>query len=69
MFASPVKMLGGERSVKGGKALSYQTRVQKLIMISRHAMLVDQKTEQVFVPLNDNLHSAGKLELANSKPR
>ena len=30
-------------------------------------MLVDQKTEQVFVPLNDNLHSTGKLELANSK--
>ncbi|KAK7041441.1 hypothetical protein VNI00_009307 [Paramarasmius palmivorus] len=32
----------------------------------RHAMLVDQKTESVFVPLNDKLMAQGKLELANS---
>ncbi|KIY53250.1 dehydrogenase E1 and transketolase domain-containing protein 1 [Fistulina hepatica ATCC 64428] len=32
----------------------------------RHAMLVDQKTEQVIVPLNDRLAAPGKLELANS---
>ena len=32
----------------------------------RHAMLVDQKTEGVIVPLNDELRAVGKLELANS---
>ena len=32
----------------------------------RHAMLVDQKTERVIVPLNDELETEGKLELANS---
>jgi probable 2-oxoglutarate dehydrogenase E1 component DHKTD1 len=32
----------------------------------RHAMLVDQKTETVIVPLNDDLKAEGKLELANS---
>ncbi|KII87937.1 hypothetical protein PLICRDRAFT_92812 [Plicaturopsis crispa FD-325 SS-3] len=32
----------------------------------RHAMLVDQKTEQVYVPLNDALKAEAKLELANS---
>ena len=32
----------------------------------RHAMLVDQKTESVIVPLNDELDAPGKLELANS---
>ena len=33
----------------------------------RHAMLVDQQTENVIVPLNSELDSEGKLELANSK--
>ena len=32
----------------------------------RHAMLVDQKTESVVVPLNASLESTGRLELANS---
>ncbi|EIM89258.1 dehydrogenase E1 and transketolase domain-containing protein 1 [Stereum hirsutum FP-91666 SS1] len=32
----------------------------------RHAMFVDQKTEQVTVPLNVELDSKGRLELANS---
>ncbi|KAJ6475095.1 thiamine diphosphate-binding protein [Mycena vitilis] len=32
----------------------------------RHAMLVNQKTEGVVVPLNDALQAPGKLELANS---
>jgi probable 2-oxoglutarate dehydrogenase E1 component DHKTD1 len=32
----------------------------------RHAMLVNQKTEGVIVPLNDELGAQGKLELANS---
>ncbi|KAJ7928025.1 thiamine diphosphate-binding protein [Mycena leptocephala] len=33
----------------------------------RHAMLVNQKTEGVVVPLNDALDATGKLELANSR--
>ena len=33
----------------------------------RHAMLVDQKTEGVIVPLNASLKSEGRLELANSR--
>jgi probable 2-oxoglutarate dehydrogenase E1 component DHKTD1 len=32
----------------------------------RHAMLVDQRTESVIVPLNSELKAGGKLELANS---
>ncbi|KJA23080.1 hypothetical protein HYPSUDRAFT_40201 [Hypholoma sublateritium FD-334 SS-4] len=32
----------------------------------RHAMLVNQQTEGVIVPLNDELQADGKLELANS---
>ncbi|KIM37025.1 hypothetical protein M413DRAFT_448750 [Hebeloma cylindrosporum] len=32
----------------------------------RHAMLVNQETEGVIVPLNDELKADGKLELANS---
>ncbi|KAF8066054.1 Transketolase, pyrimidine binding domain-containing protein [Lyophyllum atratum] len=32
----------------------------------RHAMLVNQRTEGVIVPLNDELKAPGKLELANS---
>ncbi|RDB26956.1 putative 2-oxoglutarate dehydrogenase E1 component DHKTD1, mitochondrial [Hypsizygus marmoreus] len=32
----------------------------------RHAMLVNQQTEGVIVPLNDELKAPGKLELANS---
>jgi hypothetical protein len=32
----------------------------------RHAMLVDQKTDGVFVPLNTYLEADGNLELANS---
>lgn len=35
-------------------------------MRCRHAMLVDQTTERIAVPLNINLESKGKLELANS---
>lgn len=32
----------------------------------RHAMLVDQRTERVHVPLNEVLRTEAKLELANS---
>lgn len=38
----------------------------RLIHVYRHAMLVDQKTEGVVVPLNEFLKSEGRLELANS---
>ena len=37
-----------------------------LYMLCRHAMLVDQTSESVVVPLNTALGSSGKLELANS---
>ena len=40
--------------------------INLLFVPCRHAMLVDQKTESVVVPLNTELGSAGKLELANS---
>jgi len=36
------------------------------LALLRHAMLVDQKTESVVVPLNTALAPQGKLELANS---
>ena len=36
------------------------------LTLCRHAMLVDQKTESVVVPLNTALAPHGKLELANS---
>jgi hypothetical protein len=32
-----------------------------------HAMFVDQVTENTIVPLNDNLPTDGRLELANSE--
>lgn len=33
----------------------------------RHAMLIDQKTDEMFIPLNSLKHGAGgKLEIANS---
>lgn len=32
----------------------------------RHAMLVDQNSEKLVVPLNHNLQSEGRFELANS---
>jgi probable 2-oxoglutarate dehydrogenase E1 component DHKTD1 len=41
--------------------------VEKGTLSHRHAMLVDQKTENVIVPLNDKRDAPGKLELANSK--
>jgi probable 2-oxoglutarate dehydrogenase E1 component DHKTD1 len=41
--------------------------VGKSLTFSRHAMLVDQVTENVTVPLNDQLGCLQKLELANSK--
>lgn len=37
------------------------------LAVLSHAMLVDQRTEGVIVPLNAALHSEGMLELANSK--
>ncbi len=37
-----------------------------ILALCRHAMLIDQKTESVVVPLNTALAPQGKLELANS---
>ena len=44
----------------------FSFRVLKVVLVLRHAMLVDQTTEKVVVPLNSQLESQGRLELANS---
>lgn len=57
-----------ERSVSGGS-------ISKSVLLDdsynqylcRHAMLVNQRTEDIVVPLNAQLGCEGKLELANSK--
>jgi hypothetical protein len=58
------KTLGAGHLAKGMK-LYFDRGVLNLVP-RRHAMLVDQKTEAVVVPLNTELSSDGKLELANS---
>lgn len=59
-------MSGEERSAKGIFILFRVVSNDAYCLFLRHAMLVDQKTEQTIVPLNDNLRSEGRLELANS---
>lgn len=58
-------MLEEEPSVTGlSLFLCWNTSV--LTITRRHAMLVDQKTEEVVVPLNESL-KGGRIELANSE--
>jgi len=60
------KTLDAGHLAKGMKLMKFDFgRVLNLVP-RRHAMLVDQKTESVVVPLNTALSSHGKLELANS---
>lgn len=60
-------MSEGARSVSGMSFLVVLVaRWPVADMRARHAMLVDQKTEGVIVPLNEFLKSEGRLELANS---
>ena len=62
-----VRTLDEERSARG--TCHYLSGGYFCHLISgyvRHAMLVDQKTEGVIVPLNEFLKSEGRLELANS---
>jgi len=58
------KTLDAEHLAKGMK-FDFGRGVLNLVL-RRHAMFVDQKTESVVVPLNTALSSDGKLELANS---
>jgi probable 2-oxoglutarate dehydrogenase E1 component DHKTD1 len=59
------KMSGGGLSVTG-KPIFFRNWHFIKIPPRSHAMLVDQKTEGVVVPLNAALKSEGRLELANS---
>ena len=63
MFASQVKMLEEELSVIGQFS---RIMPECSNTFCRHAMLVDQKTEEVVVPLNESL-TGGRIELANSE--
>ena len=67
MCVFPVKMWGVVLSVKGEFShTGNKARLISCALVTRHAMLVDQKTESVVVPLNASLKSDSKLELANS---
>jgi len=51
------------------KGMKRELRLDRGVLtwvLRRHAMVVDQKTECVVVPLNTALSSQGMLELANS---
>ena len=60
------KMLGEEPSVRGIHSILAPLSIISSYVFARHAMLVDQRTESVTVPLNVSLDAVGKLELANS---
>ena len=69
MYVSLGKMLDEVLLVKGMQSqfsLTTRTSCETCIPF-RHAMLVDQTTEDVTVPLNAQLDCEGRLELANSK--
>lgn len=66
MCALRGRMLGEGRLAIGESVFSFSVS-KEIKHIRSHAMLVDQKTEGVIVPLNRALTEAkGKLELANS---
>ena len=60
------KMLDVEPSVRGIHSIHAPLSIISSCVFARHAMLVDQSTESVTVPLNVSLDAVGKLELANS---
>jgi probable 2-oxoglutarate dehydrogenase E1 component DHKTD1 len=66
--ASLVKTSVAEPSATGKQRQGYVLLVSftDLRSLFRHAMLVDQNTEKVIVPLNANIEAEGRLELANS---
>ena len=69
MFGSRDGMLAVGHSARGTcRDTNTRFRVYFTVhsMLCRHAMLVDQKSESVVVPLNTALGSSGKLELANN---
>ncbi|KAF8156045.1 thiamine diphosphate-binding protein [Crassisporium funariophilum] len=65
-FATAEAMAFGSLMLQGNDVRISGQDVGRGTFSHRHAMLVNQKTEGVIVPLNDELDAAGKLELANS---
>ncbi|KAF8877232.1 dehydrogenase E1 and transketolase domain-containing protein 1 [Gymnopilus junonius] len=65
-FATAEAMAFGSLMLEGNDVRISGQDVGRGTFSHRHAMLVNQKTEGVIVPLNDELKADGKLELANS---
>ncbi|KAJ8482385.1 hypothetical protein ONZ45_g14964 [Pleurotus djamor] len=65
-FATAEAMAFGSLMLEGNDVRISGQDVGRGTFSHRHAMLVNQKTEGVIVPLNDTLDAPGKLELANS---
>jgi hypothetical protein len=61
------RTLGEGRSVIGIDIFFRDDGRILILSTNSHGMLVDQKTENVFTPLNAQLVAKGKLELVNSK--
>lgn len=64
MFEFRVRMLDEVPLVIGSSSYSHCDEIPD--SQASHAMLVDQVTENTVVPLNANLATDGRLELANS---
>jgi probable 2-oxoglutarate dehydrogenase E1 component DHKTD1 len=69
MFVSLARMSGGGLFHNGWRKFPTPQRLLSCLLFFhvRHAMFVDQQDESVVVPLNTELNSKGRLELANSK--
>lgn len=65
-FATAEALAFGSMMLEGNDVRISGQDVGRGTFSHRHAMLVDQQTEGVIVPLNDVLQAPGKLELANS---
>ncbi|PPQ70860.1 hypothetical protein CVT26_014083 [Gymnopilus dilepis] len=65
-FATAEAMAFGSLMLEGNDVRISGQDVGRGTFSHRHAMLVNQKTEGVVVPLNDELKADGKLELANT---
>ncbi|KAF5310667.1 hypothetical protein D9619_007724 [Psilocybe cf. subviscida] len=65
-FATAEALAFGSMMLEGNDVRISGQDVGRGTFSHRHAMLVNQQTEGVVVPLNDVLQAPGKLELANS---
>jgi hypothetical protein len=66
-FATAEALAFGSMMLEGNDVRISGQDVGRGTFSHRHAMLVNQQTEGVVVPLNDVLQAQGKLELANSE--